>query len=97
MSFAFPVFQNYTYSLIDQAENAVNLWRKLGVKRAHLVSHDMGDSVLTEVLTLRDKTMLDGKLSNDFFKVFSCHLFYGILNNKYYTTQNDEAQLKYNY
>ena len=63
------IFQNYTYSLIDQAENAVSLWMQLGVKRAHIVSHDMGDSVLTEIITLKEKNMLDGKLSKDFFKV----------------------------
>ena len=47
----------------------MSLWMQLGVKRAHIVSHDMGDSVLTEIITLKEKNMLDGKLSKDFFKV----------------------------
>ena len=62
-------FQNYTYSLIDQAENAVSLWEELGIKRAHIVSHDMGDSVLTEIITLKEKNMLNGKLNQNFFRV----------------------------
>ena len=45
------------------------LWKKLGIKRAHLVSHDMGDSILTEVLALKEKNMLTGLLSKDFFAV----------------------------
>ena len=65
----FYIFQNYTYSLIDQAENAVSLWMQLGISRAHIVSHDMGDSVLTEIITLKEKNMLEGKLRKDFFKV----------------------------
>ena len=68
-------FQNYTYSLIDQAENAVLLWKQLGIKRAHLVSHDMGDSVLTEVLALRKKSMLGGQLNPDFFEVITAYAF----------------------
>ena len=42
---------------------------QLGVKRAHIVSHDMGDSVLTEIITLKEKNMLEGQLRKDFFKV----------------------------
>ena len=30
---------------------ALALWTKLGIEKAHVVSHDMGDSVLTEILT----------------------------------------------
>ena len=30
---------------------ALALWSKLGIEKAHVVSHDMGDSVLTEILT----------------------------------------------
>ena len=32
-----------TYSLVEHAENALTLWQKLGIKHAHLVSHDMGN------------------------------------------------------
>ena len=42
---------------------------QLGISRAHIVSHDMGDSVLTEIITLKEKNMLEGKFRKDFFKV----------------------------
>ena len=51
------------------------LWKQLGIKRAHLVSHDMGDSVLTEVLALRQKSMLGGQLNPDFFEVITAYAF----------------------
>ena len=47
------------------------LWKKLGVKRAHIVSHEMGDSVLTEVIALKEKDMLSGHFEKDFFAVLS--------------------------
>ena len=57
--------QGYTYSLMDQADNALTLWRKLGIAKAHIVSHDMGDSVMTEILTRK----MNGQLP-DYFKDF---------------------------
>ena len=54
--------------MADQADMALALWRKLGVKSAHLVAHDMGDSVLTEILSRRDRNMLPDYF-NEFFKV----------------------------
>ena len=38
----------YSYSLIEQADYAIALWRQLGVERAQLVAHDYGTSVATE-------------------------------------------------
>ena len=40
----------YSYSLIDQADTALSLWKKLGVKKASILAHDYGTSVLTEVV-----------------------------------------------
>ena len=40
---------NYTYSLFEQADLALQVWNQLGVKGGHLLSHDMGDSVATEL------------------------------------------------
>jgi len=40
----------YSYSLIEQAEQALGLWRKLGIQHAHLLAHDYGTSVATELL-----------------------------------------------
>lgn len=40
---------NY-YSVFDLAENAVALWQSLGIKRAHVIAHDVGNTILNEVL-----------------------------------------------
>src|SRR5689334_3627921 len=44
---------DYSYSLLEQAEFAIALWRALGVTRGHLVAHDYGTSVATELLARR--------------------------------------------
>ncbi|XP_077976384.1 putative hydrolase LipZ [Styela clava] len=59
--------ENYTYSLGEAAENVLALWRHLGIKRAHIVSHDMGDSILTEILARRDRKMLPSYF-DDYFQ-----------------------------
>lgn len=41
---------NYSYSLIEQADIALALWQKMGIKKAHLLAHDYGTSVATEIL-----------------------------------------------
>lgn len=46
--------KNYSYSLIEQAEIAQQLWQKLGVKKAHLLAHDYGTSVATEIIYRRN-------------------------------------------
>lgn len=43
----------YGYSLFEQAEVALALWRQLGVRRARLLAHDYGTSVVTEILARR--------------------------------------------
>ena len=64
-----PVFfQNFTYSIMDHADNALELWRNLGLQAAHVVAHDMGDSVLAEILTRKVKNQLPIYFK-DFFKV----------------------------
>ncbi len=47
--------QDYSYSLIEQAEVAMDIWRQLGIERAHLLAHDYGTSVATEVLARRER------------------------------------------
>lgn len=47
--------QDYSYSLFEQAEVAMELWRKLGITTAHLLAHDYGTSVATEVLARRER------------------------------------------
>lgn len=42
--------KKYSYSLVEQAEVALELWRILGVKKAHVYGHDYGTSVVTEIV-----------------------------------------------
>ena len=49
----------YSYSLLEQAEHAAALWRQLGIRGGHLVAHDYGTSVATELLARRERGMLD--------------------------------------
>lgn len=39
----------FGYSLFEQADLALEVWRHLGVRGGHLLAHDMGDSVATEL------------------------------------------------
>lgn len=52
-----PDVDVYSYSLIEQADTALMLWRVLGVEGGHLLSHDMGTSVATEI-AYRDANQL---------------------------------------
>ena len=54
--------------MVDQADQALLLWQQLGIKSAHLVAHDMGDSVLTEILARRQNKILPDHFDG-FFKV----------------------------
>ncbi len=48
----------YSYSLLEQAEVALAVWRQLGVDRGHVVAHDYGTSVATELLARRERGLL---------------------------------------
>jgi pimeloyl-ACP methyl ester carboxylesterase len=45
----------YSYSLLEQAEVAIAVWRALGVRRGHIIAHDYGTSVATELLARRER------------------------------------------
>lgn len=47
--------QDYSYSLFEQAEVAMEVWRKLGIKTGHILAHDYGTSVTTEILARRER------------------------------------------
>jgi pimeloyl-ACP methyl ester carboxylesterase len=49
---------DYSYSLLEQADVVETSIRQLGVGRAHVVAHDMGTSVLTELLARRAAQLL---------------------------------------
>lgn len=44
-----------TLSLLEQAEVALEVWRQLDVTRGHLLAHDYGTSVATELLARRER------------------------------------------
>ena len=48
----------YSYSLIEQADTALALWRQLGIRSGHLLGHDYGTSVATELLARRERGLL---------------------------------------
>ncbi len=56
--------RDYSYSLLEQAEMALNLWQQLGVTQAHLLAHDYGTSVATEILARRERFKLPVKLQS---------------------------------
>ena len=42
--------KDYAYSLFEQTDIALKVWKKLGVESAHVVAHDYGTSIATELL-----------------------------------------------
>ncbi|MCP3964032.1 MAG: alpha/beta hydrolase [bacterium] len=48
----------YSYSLLEQADTALELWRQLGIRSGHLLAHDYGTSVATELLARRERGLL---------------------------------------
>jgi pimeloyl-ACP methyl ester carboxylesterase len=51
--------KDYSYSLIEQADAALGLWRELGIEGGHILAHDYGTSVATELLARRERGLLD--------------------------------------
>ena len=41
---------DYSYSLIEQAQIILDFWQQLGVTSGHLLAHDYGTSIATEIL-----------------------------------------------
>ena len=41
---------DYSYTLVDQCDVALMLWQKLGINEAHVLAHDYGTSVATELV-----------------------------------------------
>jgi pimeloyl-ACP methyl ester carboxylesterase len=53
---------DYSYSLLDQADLALQLWQLLGVKKVHLLAHDYGTSVATEIIARNNNHELTIKI-----------------------------------
>jgi len=53
----------YTYSLFEQADTAFTVWNHFNITGGHILSHDMGDSVATEILARHENGLLPAWLS----------------------------------
>ncbi len=53
-----------SYSLLEQADYAIGLWRELGIRRLHVLAHDYGTSILTELLARRERGLLPMELAS---------------------------------
>ena len=81
--------RDYGYSLFEQADVATRVVRELGWPRVHVLGHDMGTSVLTELLARRERGLLPFEvasivLTNGSVHVTMAHLTLGqrILRSK---------------
>ena len=64
----------HAYSLIEQADLALELWKGLGVQRALLLAHDYGTSVATEILARRESASLGFELAGVVMSNGSMHI-----------------------
>lgn len=58
--------ESYGYSLFEQADAALQVWRHLGVRGGHLLAHDMGNSVATELAARQVGGTLPGSFPDGF-------------------------------
>jgi pimeloyl-ACP methyl ester carboxylesterase len=58
--------ENYTYSLFEQADVALQVWKYLDIKGGHLLGHDMGVSVVTELVAREVNDLLPNWFSDGF-------------------------------
>ncbi|RBP53056.1 alpha/beta fold hydrolase [Arenicella xantha] len=54
----------YSYSLVPQADSVLQVWQQLGVRGGHVLSHDMGTSVLTELVARHVNRQLPASFSD---------------------------------
>lgn len=64
----------FSCSLMEQADAAQAVWRALGVTRGHLLAHDYGASVATELLARRERGLLPVELLSVTLSNGSVHL-----------------------
>jgi len=50
--------QNYSYSLLEQADTVFEVWKHFGIRGGHLLSHNMGVSVATEIVARCENDLL---------------------------------------
>jgi pimeloyl-ACP methyl ester carboxylesterase len=49
---------DYSYSLIEQTDIVLEVWKRLRLENIHIISHDYGTSILTEILARRERGLL---------------------------------------
>lgn len=57
--------RTYSYSLFAQTDVLLEAWRALGVRGGHVLGHDMGDTIVTELLARRAEGALPAWLDGD--------------------------------
>ncbi len=58
--------RDHSYSLFEQTDVLLEAWRALGVRGGHLLGHDMGDTIVTELVARRERGLLPAWLDGDF-------------------------------
>ena len=56
--------RRYSYSLMEQTDLALGLWRQLGIRSGHVVAHDYGTSIATELVARRERGLLPLELES---------------------------------
>ena len=56
--------ERYSYSLFEQADVVEGLVERLGLERPHVIAHDMGVSIASELLARRQRKLLKGDLAS---------------------------------
>lgn len=49
----------YSYSIIEQADIALQLWKQMGVTNVTLLAHDYGTSIATEIIARHNKQQIN--------------------------------------
>lgn len=65
---------DYSYSLLEQAEISIELWKQLGLKEIHLVSHDYGTTVANEIIVRKLQGFEPVKIKSVTFSNGSMHI-----------------------
>ena len=65
---------DYSYSLVEQADIALQLWKQLDLKKVTLLAHDYGTSVATEIIARHNKQQIDLQISKLILSNGSMHI-----------------------
>jgi pimeloyl-ACP methyl ester carboxylesterase len=73
--------KSHIYSLVDQADFALQLWHKMGLKEVTILAHDYGTSVAKEILARKNHNLIPLKIKRIFLRNSSMKLEYLHLRN----------------